>query len=288
MPEELSDFVQGLTTAITRRADTYAETLDRSDSGNTLSTDEEELLKKFEQHAAAVLDRYVPPGHRRRDSLVFAHLYYTTTDLTPEDSTLAGSLPDDDDRRRSLLTALLAAEVEARGPLRLTRAQSVRLAETYQCLGSKLLSHKLPLHAALAFERAAGLYLQVENHFARDQCLLAQARARHRSPGPLRIKALETISEVLCGYGYQPYRLLGWVALQLVVFSLALTLISTGSVLDSLYLALTGFISPPGLDDLQALRLSGSARILLVAEGYFGVLSLSVFFALLVRRWFRL
>ena len=213
MPEELSDFVQGLTTAITRRADTYAETLDRSDSGNTLSTDEEELLKKFEQHAAAVLDRYVPPGHRRRDSLVFAHLYYTTTDLTPEDSTLAGSLPDDDDRRRGLLTALLAAEVEARGPLRLTRAQSVRLAETYQCLGSKLLSHKLPLHAALAFERAAGLYLQVENHFARDQCLLAQARARHRSLRPcgsrrwrqsLRCCAATATNPTVCSVG-SPY-----------------------------------------------------------------------------------
>jgi hypothetical protein len=141
------------------------------------------------------------------------------------------------------------------------------------------------LHAALAFERAAELYLQVEEHLARDQCLLAQARARHRSPGRLHVKVLETISEALCGYGYQPYRLLGWVALQLVIFSFIMALISDKSIYDNLYLALTGFVSTPGLNDLQ--NTPGSAKILFIIESYLGVLSLSVFFALVVRRWFR-
>lgn len=285
MSEELSDFVQGLTLAITRRANIHADALDESDSSDTPVKDEVSLLVEFEKHAAAVLDRYVPPGHRRRESLVFAHLYPTTTNPTPGGPTLASSPLEKDELRRGLFTALLAAEVEARGPLRLTRAQNLRLAEIFKDLGGKLLLHRLWLHAALAFERAAGLYLQVEDHRARDQCLLAQARARHRSPGSRWDKALETISEVLCGYGYQPYRLLCWVVLQLAVFSLIFTLISDGPSLNNLYLALSGLISPPGLDDTQ--ELSGGARILFIAEGYIGTLFLSVFFALLVRRWFR-
>ncbi|MGH4027117.1 MAG: hypothetical protein ACRDRV_21310 [Pseudonocardiaceae bacterium] len=281
MPEELSGFVQGLTGAITRRADTYVEMLEESDSKKTLPADEEELLKKLEQYVADVLDRYVPPGLRHRDSLVFAHLYADASELAPADR---GVSPDE--QRYRLIIALLAAEVEARGPLRLTRAQNLRLAEIYRGLGRELRTYRLPLHAALAFEQAAGLYLEVEDHRTRDQCLLAQARARHQSPRPFGTRVLETVSEALCGYGYQPYRLLGWAVLQLVVFSLLLVLISPGSLADDIYLALTGFISPPGLDDSEAM--SGLIRLLFVVEGYVGVMFVSVFFALLVRRWFRL
>jgi hypothetical protein len=96
---------------------------------------------------------------------------------------------------------------------------------------------------------------------------------------------LETISAVLCGYGYQPYRLLGWVILQLASFSLVLTLISTGSVVDSVYMCLINYLNPLGVGDTK--EMPHSAWILLVVEGYTGAVSLSIFFALLVRRWFR-
>jgi hypothetical protein len=272
MSREPSEFVESLTTAIIRRADNYVGMLDASQALGELRTGEAELLDKFEAYAADVLDRYNPPGARRRDSLVFAHLYSGITSATEE-------------RRRALITALLAAETESRGPLRLTQAQNLRLAQIYERLGERLLSNRLPLHAALAFERAAGTYLQVEEHLARDRCLLAQARARHRARPFGWVKALETLSEVSCGYGYQPYRLLSWVVFQLAAFTLLLTLVTDKSVIQSIYLCLVAYISPLGTGDVS--NMSRAESVLFVVEGYAGVLSLSVFFALVVRRWFR-
>jgi hypothetical protein len=269
----MSEFVDSMTMAITRRANRYVEMLDESDLRGTLRAEEPGLLNTFESYAADVLERYVPPGPRRRDNLVFAHLYLTVADSSP------------DDGRRLLITALLAAEAETRGPLRLTQAQNARLAQIFEGIGAGLTVDRLPLHAALAFDRAAGLYLQVGNHRVRDQCLLAQARARHQARGRGGTKVLETISAVLCGYGYQPYRLLGWVILQLASFSLVLTLISTGSVVDSVYMCLINYLNPLGVGDTK--EMPHSAWILLVVEGYTGAVSLSIFFALLVRRWFR-
>jgi hypothetical protein len=273
MTEELSEFVGAITTAVTRRADIYVELLDEADLRGTLAADEQECLDRFETYAADILERYVPPGPRRRDSLVFAHLYVA------EPQAERGA------RRRALLTALLAGEAEARGPLRLTQAQSIRLAEVFKRLGSGLLTDGLVLHAALAFDRAAGLYLQVGDHRARDGCLLAQARARHRAPGRGALRVLEALSSVLCGYGYQPYRLLGWVVFQLAAFSVALSLISGISILRSSYMCLVNYLNPLGLGDTA--QVPHSAWVLLVAEGYLGSVSLSVFFALVVRRWFR-
>ncbi|MGH3697075.1 MAG: hypothetical protein ACRDRX_24360 [Pseudonocardiaceae bacterium] len=269
----MSEFVESMTTAITRRANKYVEMLDESRSQGTLRADEPELLNTFENYAADVLERYVPPGPRRRDSLVFTHLYSTVADPSPED------------RTRLLITALLAAETEFRGPLRLTQDQNSRLARILQGIGAGFMADRLPSHAALAFDRAAGLYLQVGDHRNRDQCLLARSRARHRARDRGGIKVLETISAVLCGYGYQPYRLLGWVVVQLAGFSLVLALISPESVINSLYMCLINFLNPLGVGDTQGMP--RSSWILLIVEGYAGAVSLSIFFALLVRRWFR-
>ncbi|MGH3779980.1 MAG: hypothetical protein ACRDRO_04930 [Pseudonocardiaceae bacterium] len=248
--------------------------LGESDLQGTLRAEESRLLDVFEKYIVDVLDRYVPSGPRRRDSFVFGDLYSAVADSPPED------------RRRSLITALLAAETEARGPLRLTQAQNVRLAQIFECLGEGFTVDGLPLHAVLAFDQAAGIYLQVQHNSARDRCLLAQARARHRARRWGWIKVLETISAMLCGYGYQPHRLLGWIALQLVGFSLVLSLITTGgSVVDNFYACLINYLNPLGVGDTKGMP--RSAWVLFVVEAYVGAASLSVFFALLVRRWFR-
>jgi hypothetical protein len=261
--------------AITRRADKYVEMLDESGLQDRLRVEESRLLDTFEKYVVDVLDRYVPPGPRRRDRFVFGDLYSAVAD------------PSAEDHRRSLIAALLAAETEARGPLRLTQAQNVRLAQVFELLGKALTADGLPLHAVLAFSQAAQIYLQVQHSSARDRCLLAQARARHRARRCGWIKALETISAVLCGYGYQPHRLLGWIALQLVGFSVALTLISAhSSVVENVYACLINYLNPLGVGDTKGMP--RSAWILFVVEAYFGAASLSVFFALLVRRWFRL
>jgi hypothetical protein len=274
MLEEPSDFVRSITVAIMRRADTYVEMLHESSLEGKLRLEESRMFDQFEKYAADVLDRYVPKGPRRRDGLVFGDLYSAEAKAPPEDN------------RRSLISALLAAETEFSGPLRLTQAQNVRLARIFEHLGAGLIVDGLPLHAAFAFDRAADLYLQLKDGRSRDRCLLAHARARNltRRCGPL--KAWEKISSVLCGYGYQPYRLLGWIFLELVVFSVALALISSGdSFVNSTYASLINYVNPLGLADTKGR--SQGALVLLALQGYIGDASLTIFFALLVRRWFR-
>ncbi len=235
---------------------------------------EPNLLDRFERYAADVLDRYIPPGPRNRDSLVFSHLYSQAALAPAEDS------------EHSTIAALLAAEVEVRGPLRLTPVQTLRLAEILERLGLRFARAGLPLHAAFSFDRAGGLYLQVENHLARDRCLLSAHRARHLARGRGLRRILETISNLLCGYGYQPYRLLGWVVVQLVALILILTIFFGASLVTSMHMALINYLNPLGFGDIDGLP--HGAWVLLVIESYAGAVSLSVFFALLVRRWFRL
>lgn len=273
MSSEPSDFVRSITVAITRRADTYAEMLDRSSLEGTLRVEELQLLDQFEKYAADVLDRYVPPGPRRRDSLVFGDLYSAGANFSPKN------------RRRSLITALLAAETEVSGPLRLTQAQNVRLAWVLEHLGEGLMVDGLPLHAALAFGRAAGLYLQLQDRRSRDRCLLAQARARNRARRRGWVKALETVADMLCGYGYLPHRLLYWIFFQLVVFSTLLSLITNTSFATTLYAGLMNYLNPLGVGDIAGRPLS--VLVLFLVQAYIGALSSTIFLALLVRRWFR-
>jgi hypothetical protein len=275
MQGEPSDFVRSITVAIKRRAAAYVEMLDGSRLEGRLPTEEQQLLDQFEKYAADVLDRYVPPGPRRRDSLVFSDLYSAEVSSSEEH------------RRYSLIVALLAAEAEVSGPLRLTQTQNTRLAQILERLGEGFIADNLPLHAALAFDRAAGLYLQLQDGRRRDRCLLAQARARHRARQRGWTKALETISAVLCGYGYQPHRLLGWIAFQLAFFNIALIFTSNrNSLLDNIYACLINYLNPLGIGDTK--DMPRGALILFAVQGYMGAASLAIFFALLVRRWFRI
>jgi hypothetical protein len=274
MSDELSEFVGSLTTAITRRADKYIEMLEESRPEAGPRFQEVPLLDTFERFAAEVLDRYVPPGPRTRDSLVFAHMY-------PAD---AGSPPED--RLRWLINALLAADVEARGPLRLTQAQNIRLAEVFAHLGKGLTLEGLPLHAARALDRAARLYVEVQDDSAQDRCLLAKARAEHQARAPGLVKVLETVFAALSGYGYRPYRLLGWIALQLLVFTFMLSMFSEKPLVENIYVAVLNYLNPLGFADTKSM--SHSAWVLLVVERYTGAVSSTVFFSLVLRRWFRI
>lgn len=270
-PSEPSAFVGTVTTAIIRRADRYAELVDKARAEGTLRAGEEELLDRFEHYAADVLDRYPPPGPRNRESLVFADLYRMRGEG-------AG-----DERRRALVAALMAAEVESRGPFRLTQAQNSRLAAIFERIGAACGKDGLLLHAALAYERAAGIYLLLSDNAGRDRCLYTRARYRQKATGPGLAKALLAISWTLCGYGYKPYRLLLWVAIQLVVFTLGVAFTVPGSLWHGIILSVTNYLDPQGSDDL-----SSAAQALLVTESYVSAVSLSVFFALLVHRWFRI
>jgi hypothetical protein len=267
-----------ITTAIIRRADRYVEMLEQARLSGSLRTKEADLLDEFERYTADILDRYWPAGPSDRESLAFAPLYEPQVTVTA------------DDGHRPLITALMAADVESRGPLRLTQAQNSRLAEVFERIGRECQAEKLLLHAALAFDRAASLYLLLGNSGVRDRCLFARTQCLRTAMKPGWAKALATISWVLCGYGYRPYRLLLWVTVQLAVFStsiyFALALEGRNQSIGlTIYECLTNYLNPLAVNDTR--ELTTTARVLLVTESYLGSVSLSVFFALLVRRWFR-
>jgi len=259
-------------TAITRRVDSYMEMVDDARQTNTLRAKEGELLDQFERYTADILDRYAPPGRRGRESLLFTDIYKAW------DPSL-----QDEDRRRALIKALMAADVESRGPLRLTRAQNKRLADIFEKIGAECRSEELFQHAELAFDHAAGIHLQLGDNIARDRCLYARSRERQRASKPGWEKSRLTVSWMLCGYGYKPYLLLAWVIAQLLLFTGCVAIALRGSIMENLYLCMVNYLDPRDADNL-----SGAAKILLVVESYFSLVSISVFFALLVHRWFRI
>jgi hypothetical protein len=282
-PSEPSDFVSTVKTAIIRRIDRYTELVDpfiekahKAPHDGSLPTKESELLEKFEHYAVDILDRYPPPGLRDRESLVFTDLYRARDEL---DETRVAP----EDRRRTLFNALMAAEVESRGPLRLTQAQNARLAKVFARIGEACGRERLPLHAALAFERAASIYLLLSDNLARDRCLHARARFTQKATKQGLKKLMLAVSWILCGYGYKPYLLLFWVAVQLVVFTALVALTVPGSMWDGILLSFTNYLDPQGADGATEL-----GKGLLVIESYLSTVSLSVFFALVVHRWFRI
>ncbi|WP_460721212.1 hypothetical protein [Nocardia heshunensis] len=278
-----SKFVEDMSTRIRRRADTYADSVGEFlelEHRQRRRTTETPLLDLFTLHTEAVVETYDPPGIRRAsDGLVFTGIYAPllahTATATPEPMAA-----------NALLAALIAAEVEFRGPLRLSRTQNRLLAEVYERLGPPLVQAGLPAHAALAYRRAGSLYRIDEDTDAEDQCGLAQARARRLAQpvGWKRIGGL--IPDLICGYGYRPFRMLWFVAVQLLVFVGAVLLRADQPPAVTVFQVLMNYLNPLGVGDTLNLRVGG--RAIFVIESYLGAVTMSVFFALLVRRWFRL
>jgi hypothetical protein len=312
---EPSVFVKSVMDLIDRRVAVYAESFKASAPGQVRGrrwtrsarqrwSNEPEQLDKFEVLTGSVISRYEPPGVRRRgDDLVFSYLYDqvkpsrkdaatagsgTGEDTTWEGATRESGTPDSAARGEVPvvpLAALVAAEVEFRGPLRLSHTQNGLLAATYEQLGETLLAAGLPGHAALSFGRALFLHRQNGDSEAEDRCGLARMRAQWRASPPGWQRRANRFSDLFCGYGYRPFRMLVWIGVQLALFTVAVTLVSSASFTTSLYLCLTNYLNPLGVGDSA---LAQPARALFVLETYMGTISISVFFALLVRRWFRL
>ncbi|PRY37818.1 hypothetical protein [Umezawaea tangerina] len=258
-----------LSRIVEQRAGRYADEVELALNQGGLRDEEAELLDEFEQYVSNVLDEY-PSRRRKSHQLIFNALYERKPETVPSE------------RRRTLLVALMAAEVEAQGPLRLTMRQNKDLAEILEQLGTDCVAEKMMMHAAEAFERAAEIHLLTNDNLERDRFLYLRTKVLHRIERSWWRRIMQTVSAVTCGYGYRPYRLLGWVLVQLLVFWVMLLVVADGTWLHSLYLAAVNFINPAGTDEL-----GGKVKTVLVVESYFGALSLNVFFALLVRRWFR-
>lgn len=276
---DISPFVASASTWIRRHATAYTEHIDQQPDPGRMALDE--LSGRVE----AVLDEYEPPSSRRKRSgtLVFPHLYAAARNPAVDEE--EWRVPS------AVIAALIAAEVEYRGPLRLSSRQKTLLAEEYELIGAQLARAGLHTHTALAYRRAMALYRINEDNESEDRCGLLLARAETRSlPAGVRRWA-GFGSDVLCGHGFRPSWLLGWVVAQIAVFTgiaLALPLEQEPNhdEGDTVYLGVMSFLSPPGLDDTG--DLPAAAQTLFVLEGWAGVVSMSVFFALLVRKWFRM
>ncbi|MBF6352102.1 hypothetical protein IU448_24280 [Nocardia flavorosea] len=275
---EIPSFVKSASTRIRRHATAYTELLDQQRHPGRMALDE------LDARVEAVLDEYDPPSARRKHSgtLVFPHLYAAARHPAADEE--EWRVPS------VVVAALIAAEVEFRGPLKLSSRQNTLLAEEYERIGAQLAQARLDTHAALAYRRAVALYRINEDNESEDRCglLLARAETRALPPGLRRWAGFG--SDVLCGHGYRPSWLLGWVVAQITVFTgIAVALPLEGednSEGGTVYLGVMSFLSPPGLDDTG--DMPAEAQALFVLEGWAGVVSMSVFFALLVRKWFRM
>lgn len=241
---------------------------------------ERELLDSFNKHVEAVVAECNRPQTRLgtrpySDGLLFARSY----------ATLDRSLDPRAPVSPEVLVALLGAEVEYRGPLRLSRTQNRKLAEVFEQLGDAL-ARGLPGHATLAFRRAWSLYRQDEDNHAEDRCSLKLARARRRAQPARWRRAVSYFPDLVCGYGYRPYQMLLWIVLQVIVSIAFVRALSPAPTLTVVYDCAMNYLNPLGPSDTAGLV--GTDRILFVVQAYLGAVSMDVFFALLVRRWFRL
>ncbi|MFF3572314.1 hypothetical protein ACFYXQ_31525 [Nocardia jiangxiensis] len=270
---EDSSFVTSVSDRIDRRAGDYARRMSKRE------ITEPELLDWVTRYADTVRknlsEHIVQLPSSQSGNLLFEDMYTTAARSTPDEPGTVTS--------GKRLAALVAAEAEFGGPLRLGEPQSVHLAEIYEYLGA--LFTELPLLAKLAYQRASMLYRITEDIDGQDRCGLALAKARTRAAHGWS-RAIGLFSDVLCGYGYRPFRLLGWVLVQLVVFTAVGIGVAGASLGDTIYMCVTCFLNPIGPGDLAPLH--DAARPLFAVEPWAGTVSMSVFFALLVRKWFRM
>ncbi|MEU8894845.1 potassium channel family protein [Nocardia sp. NPDC048505] len=261
-----------------------AKHLDKVGTGVT-HPDEEQLLDSMNTYVELLIDVYVRARiSAMGDRTVFEQIYLTAA----EEWKNVAAEPDlpNVEKLKPLLSALLAAEVELRGPRRLSRTQSARLARVYESLGQGLLTMGLAAHAALAYLRGTELHRQKEDFAGQDRCGLALARARRQAVFPRWRRLPGWLSDLLCGYGFRPFWLLGWMAALLLIFAAGLWSTTSLPLSSAIHMVLVNFLNPVGFGDLDDVNTTG--RILLIIESYSGIVLISVFFALLVRRWFRL
>ena len=189
---------------------------------------------------------------------------------------------DPEARRAAVIRSFLATETERRGQFRISRSQNSSLADHFEAMGREFVALDMPGHAALAFQSAADLYLPLHQKSRRERALLSCRRAQRMTRPPGLARLLEGLYDGICGYGYRPFRMLGWMALTLAVFSIAVWLSGGPGYAKSLHGCLLDFLNPLPFVDLDK-SFSGPAQVFLIIESYVGSISMAIFFAFLVK-----
>ncbi|GAA1966715.1 hypothetical protein [Catenulispora subtropica] len=236
---------------------------------------EEELLERLDGYLPSLVyafDSQVPPPRERGGNLALEKEYY-------EWRQTSGAV---DARRQAVVRSFLATETERRGQFRLNRAQNARIAAHFDAMGQEFLELELPGHAAMAFQNAAEMYRLLQQKAKRERSLLNGRRALHRTRQPGMQRTREALYDRVCGYGFLPFRMLGWMVGTLVVFSVAVWMCGPAGLGQSVLGCLINFLNPLGLSDIND-EFGAAATVLLMIESYLGSLSMAIFFALLVK-----
>ncbi|NUR62328.1 MAG: hypothetical protein HOV87_27260 [Catenulispora sp.] len=240
-----------------------------------LSQREEELLERLDSYLPTLVyafDSQVPPPRERGGNLALVKEYYEWEDTSG----------DADARRHAAIRSYLATETERRGQFNLNRAQNARIAAHFDAMGREFLDLGLPRHAAMAYQNAADMYLPLQERTKRERSLLNRRRAQHRTRPPGLTRIWEAVFDAVCGYSYKPFRMLGWMAAVLMLFSLAVWACGPSGLDRSVHGCLINFLNPLAFRDLDP-NFGAAAQVLLVLESYLGSVSMAIFFALLVR-----
>jgi hypothetical protein len=254
----------------------YRDFIETALTAEDLAQREQELLDVLDSYLPSLVhafDSQVPPPRERGGNLALEKEYYEWR----------GTSGDADARRRGVIRSFLATETERRAQFRLSRSQNGRMAAHFDAIGEEFLTLDMPGHAALAYQSAADLYLPLHQRSHCERSLLNRRRAQHRARPPGLPRVIESVFDALCGYGYRPLRLLAWMTLTLAVFSVAVWLCGPAGYGRSLQGCLIDYLNPLAFGDFGT-HFGSSAQVLLVIESYFGSISMSVFFALLIRR----
>jgi len=246
---------------------------DRTEEGEYSEEELLELLDSYLPDLVYAFDSKVPPPRERRGALALDKEYYEWRRITSGDP---------ETRRAAAIRSYLATETERRGQFRISRSQNGRLADHFDAMGTEFMALGMPGHAALAYQSAADLYLPLQQKSKREHALLNRRRAQHmaRPNGVQRI--FEGLYDGICGYGYRPFRMLGWMAVMLAAFSVAVWLCGPAGYVRSLHGCLIDFLNPLMFGSLDA-NFGPAAQTLLIIEGYVGTISMAIFFAFLVR-----
>lgn len=275
MPSADSPGVESVIDAIAKCELDYRDGVEDALRDSRLPQREEELLERLDGYLPPLVyafDSQVPPPRERGGNLALEKEYY-------EWRQTSGAA---DARRQGAVRAYLATETERRGQFSLNRAQNARMAAHFDEMGAEFRDLGLPGHAALAYENAADIHLWLRQNADRRRSLLNRRRVlRQTRPSALR-RFGEALYDAVCGYGYRPFRMLGWMAAAVIAFSLAVWACGPSGFGRSAHGCLLDFLNPLAFRDLDP-DFGAAAKVLLVIESYLGSISTAIFFALLVR-----
>ncbi|MFE3984516.1 hypothetical protein ACFXPR_08535 [Nocardia tengchongensis] len=274
---------------IERAAERYADQFDyiRREPRRDRRRHEYDLLDKLQEvvSLATEYEQYEERGRRRlRNRLTFADIYFEADSVTRVNFVSATQpftvVPVE------YFAALIAAEIEYHGTGRLSDTEYVLLADVYERIGGWMLELGLFIHAVFVYKRAAVIHYRNEDLVAQERCELAGARARRRAMVPSFKSISMQATDLLCGYGYLPFRMLGWMLAQLVVFTVIFQFLTYQPLAITAVDTFTNYFSPLSPADTQ--NFQAAARPLFLVESAIGSLMTLSFAVLLARRFLRL